>query len=105
LHDLSKLCELCQKQLRGALDAFVDADPDKAEQVIKDDELVDALYHNLFNELLALMMEDSRNIRRANSLLFVAKHLERLADHATNVAEMVIYMVKGTDVRHPHSRT
>jgi phosphate transport system protein len=104
LHDLTKLCELCQKQLRGALDAFVDADADKAEQVIKDDELVDALYHNLFNELLALMMEDSRNIRRANSLLFVAKHLERLADHATNVAEMVIYMVKGTDVRHPHSR-
>jgi phosphate transport system protein len=104
LHDLTKLCELCQKQLRGALDAFVDADADKAEQVIKGDELVDALYHNLFNELLALMMEDNRNIRRANSLLFVAKHLERLADHATNVAEMVIYMVRGTDVRHPHSR-
>jgi phosphate transport system protein len=104
LHDLTKLCELCQKQLRGALDAFVDADADKAEAVIKDDELVDALYHNLFNELLALMMEDSKNIRRANSLLFVAKHLERLADHATNVAEMVIFMVRGTDVRHPHSR-
>ncbi len=104
LHDLTKLCELCQKQLRGALDAFVDADADKAEAVIKDDELVDALYHNLFNELLALMMEDSKNIRRANSLLFVAKHLERLADHATNVAEMVIFMVRGTDIRHPHSR-
>ncbi|TMA28709.1 MAG: phosphate signaling complex protein PhoU [Deltaproteobacteria bacterium] len=104
LHDLTKLCELCQKQLRGALDSFVDADADKAEAVIKDDELVDALYHNLFNELLALMMEDSKNIRRANSLLFVAKHLERLADHATNVAEMVIFMVRGTDVRHPHSR-
>jgi len=56
------------------------------------------------NELLALMMEDPRNIRRANSLLFVAKHLERLGDHATNVAEMVIYMVRGTDVRHPGSR-
>jgi phosphate transport system protein len=50
------------------------------------------------------MMEDSKNIRRANSLMFVAKHLERLADHATNVAEMVIFMVKGEDVRHPHSR-
>src|SRR5207302_3127818 len=59
LHDLTKLCELCQKQLRGALDSFVDADADKAEAVFKDDELVDALYHNLFNELLALMMEDS----------------------------------------------
>ena len=50
------------------------------------------------------MMEDPRNIRRANSLLFVAKHLERVGDHATNVAEMVIYMVRGTDVRHPGSR-
>src|SRR3979411_2597817 len=104
MHDLTKLCELRQKHRPGAPDAVVDADADKAEQVIKGDELVDALYHNLFNELLALMMEDSRNIRRANSLLFVAKHLERLADHATNVAEMVIYMVRGTDVRHPHSR-
>src|SRR5260370_9536208 len=104
LHDLTKLAELCQKQVRAALDAFVQADDVKAAAVIKDDALVDAVYHNLFNELVALMMEDPRNIRRANSLLFVAKHLERLADHATNVAEMVIYMVKGTDVRHPHSR-
>ena len=105
VHDLGKLAVLCQKQVRGALDAFVDGDVSMAEQVIKDDDLVDSLYHNLFNELLALMMEDSRNIRRANSLLFVAKHLERLGDHATNVAEMVIYMVRGTDVRHPGSRT
>jgi phosphate transport system protein len=104
VHDLVRLAELCQKQVRAALDSFVDADADKAEFVIKDDALVDALYHTLFNELLALMMEDQKNIRRANSLMFVAKHLERLADHATNVAEMVIFMVKGKDVRHPHSR-
>ena len=104
VHDLQKLAELCQKQLRAALDAFVDGDAPRAEAVIKDDALVDALYHNLFNELLGLMMEDSKNIRRANSLMFVAKHLERLGDHATNVAEMVIYMVRGTDVRHPRSR-
>ena len=104
VHDLGKLAELCQKQLRAALDAFVDGDVEKAAAVIKDDDLVDAIYHNLFNELLALMMEDPRNIRRANSLLFIAKHLERLGDHATNVAEMVIYMVRGTDVRHPGSR-
>ncbi len=104
VHDLTRLAQLCQSQLRKALDSFVDADADKAEAVIKDDDLLDALYHNLFNELLALMMEDPRNIRRANSLLFVAKHLERLGDHATNVAEMVVYMVRGTDVRHPHSR-
>ena len=104
VHDLGRLAESCQKQLRAALDAFVDGDVEKAAAVIKDDDLIDAIYHNLFNELLALMMEDPRNIRRANSLLFVAKHLERLGDHATNVAEMVIYMVRGTDVRHPGSR-
>jgi phosphate transport system protein len=104
VHDLVKLADLCKKQVHKALDSFVDADADKASAVIADDALVDALYHTLFNELIALMMEDTRNIRRANSLMFVAKHLERLADHATNVAEMVIFMVKGTDVRHPHSR-
>ena len=105
VHDLTKLADLCQKQVRAALDAFVDGDVGKAEAVIKNDVLLDSIYHNLFNELLALMMEDPRNIRRANNLLFVAKHLERLGDHATNVAEMVIYMVRGTDVRHPGSRT
>jgi phosphate transport system protein len=104
LHDLVKLADLCKKQVHRALDSFVDADAEMAAAVIKDDELVDALYHTLFNELIGLMMEDSKNIRRASSLMFVAKHLERLADHATNVAEMVIFMVKGTDVRHPHSR-
>jgi phosphate transport system protein len=104
VHDLTKLAQLCQSQLRAALDAFVDGDADKAEVVIKDDLLLDALYHKLFNDLLGLMMEDPRNIRRANNLLFVAKHLERLGDHATNVAEMVVYMVRGTDVRHPNSR-
>jgi len=104
VHDLTRLAELCRTQLRAALDSFVDGDVAKAEQVIKNDALLDSVYQNLFNELLALMMEDPRNIRRGSSLLFVAKHLERLGDHATNVAEMVIYMVRGTDVRHPRSR-
>jgi phosphate transport system protein len=104
VHDLTRLAELCRTQLRAALDAFVDGDVARAEAVIKDDALLDSVYGNLFNELLALMMEDPRNIRRGSSLLFVAKHLERLGDHATNVAEMVIYMVRGTDVRHPGSR-
>lgn len=103
-HDLSKLADLTQAQLKGALDAFVESDVSKAETVLKGDELLDALYIKLFNDLLALMMEDSKNIRRATSLMFVAKHLERAGDHATNVAEMVIYMVRGTDVRHPRSR-
>ncbi len=104
LHDLSSLADLSEAQLRKALDAFVERDPAKAEEVMAGDHLLDALYLKLFNELLQLMMEDSRAIRRATSLMFVAKHLERFGDHAMNVAEMVIYMVRGTDVRHPVSR-
>jgi|SRR5579871_5344109 len=103
-HDLSKLADLTQNQLNGALDAFVESDVAKAESVLKGDDLLDALYLKLFNELLGLMMEDSKNIRRATSLMFVAKHLERAGDHAINVAEMVVYMVRGTDIRHPRSR-
>ncbi len=102
--DIVKLADLAQAQLKHALDAFVDGNPSAAQVVLKGDELVDAVYLKVFNELVGLMLEDSKNIRRATALMFVAKHLERLADHATNVAEMVIYMVKGTDVRHPHSR-
>ncbi len=104
LHDLSSLADLVEVQLKKALDAFVERDPAKAEEVMKGDDLVDALYLKLFNELLQLMMEDSRAIRRATAIMFAAKHLERFGDHAINLAEMVIYMVRGTDVRHPRSR-
>jgi phosphate transport system protein len=103
-HDLSSLADLSEAQLKKALDAFVERDPGKAEEVMKGDDLLDALYLKLFNELLQLMMEDSRAIRRATALMFAAKQLERFGDHATNVAEMVVYMVRGTDVRHPGSR-
>src|SRR5215471_11434571 len=96
--------DLDQEQLRKALDAFVESDVQKAEEVMKGDELLDTIYKKLFNELLIFMMEDPRNIRRTAALMFVAKHLERLGDHTTNVAEMVIYMVRGTDLRHPRSR-
>src|SRR5262252_3526372 len=102
--DLTKLADLAQEQLRKALDAFVESDVQKAEEVMKGDELLDTIYKKLFNELLIFMMEDPRNIRRTAALMFVAKHLERLGDHTTNVAEMVIYMVRGTDLRHPRSR-
>lgn len=103
-HDLGKLADLSESQLKKALDAFVEHDVAKAEEVMRGDDLLDALYLKIFNELLSLMMEDSKNIRRATSLMFVAKHLERFGDHATNLAEMVVYMVRGTDVRHPQSR-
>jgi phosphate transport system protein len=102
--DIQKLADLAQGQLKLALDAFVAGDVAKAEEVCKSDDLLDALFLKVFNELLALMMEDSKNIRRATSLMFVAKHLERLGDHVVNVGEMVVYMVRGTDIRHPRSR-
>ena len=104
-HDLTELADLSASQLDKALDSFVEKDVKKAEEVIAGDDLLDALYHRLFNDLLGYMMEDSRVIRRATSILFAAKQLERFGDHATNVAEMVVYMVRGTDVRHPGSRT
>jgi len=104
LHDLAKLAELSEAQLKRALDAFVARDVEKAEQVMHGDDILDALYLKIFNSLLALMMEDSSNIRRATSVMFAAKYLERFGDHATNLAEMVVYMVRGTDVRHPKSR-
>jgi phosphate transport system protein len=105
LHDLAKLADLAEAQLKRALDAFVTGDVVKAQEVMRGDELVDAVYLKVFNDLIQRMMEDSKNIRRATSLMFAAKHLERFADHATNLAEMVVYMVRGTDVRHPRSRT
>jgi phosphate transport system protein len=104
MHDLVSLADLSESQLRKALDAFVEKDVVKAEEVLKGDDLLDALYLKIFNDLLAMMMEDSRAIRRATSLMFAAKHLERFGDHAMNLAEMVIYMVRGTDIRHPRSR-
>jgi len=103
-HDLTALADLSGSQLEKALDAFVEKNVEKAEEVIQGDDLLDAIYHRLFNDLLAYMMEDSRVIRRATSIMFAAKQLERFGDHATNVAEMVVYMVRGTDVRHPGSR-
>jgi len=104
LHDLSSMADMVEAQLKKALDAFVERDPVKAEEVMRGDDLVDALYLKLFHELLQLMMEESRAIRRATALMFTAKHLERFGDHAINLAEMVVYMVRGTDVRHPRSR-
>jgi phosphate transport system protein len=102
--DLPRLSDLAQEQVRAALDAFVTADAHAAEAVVKVDDQLDDLFVRIFNQLLGYMMEDSRVIRRATALVSVSKYLERMGDHAINVAEMVIYMVRGTDVRHPRSR-
>ena len=104
MHDLVRIADLAEEQLKGALDAFVTDDVAKAEQVMGSDDHVDALYLKIFNDMVLVMMEDSKNIRRATSVMFAAKHLERFADHAVNVAEMVIFMVRGKDVRHQRLR-
>jgi phosphate transport system protein len=98
--DLPKMAELVQGMVRDALDAFVNRDADRALRVIERDGNVDAYYQQIFRELLTYMMEDPRNIQRATRVQSIAKYLERMGDHATNLAEMVIFMVKGKDIRH-----
>lgn len=98
--DLPKMAELVQGMVRDALDAFVNRDAERAQKVIDRDVDVDAYYQQIFRELLTYMMEDPRNIQRATRVQSIAKYLERMGDHATNLAEMVIFMVKGKDIRH-----
>ena len=98
--DLPKMADTVQSMVRDALDAFVAADAERARQVIHRDRLVDAYYAQVFRELLTYMMEDPRNIYRAIRAQSIAKYLERIGDHATNLAEMVVFMVMGKDIRH-----
>ena len=77
-----------------------DVADDRAQAVIDRDHNVDAFYSQIFRELLTYMMEDTRNVYRATRLQSIAKYLERIGDHATNLAEMVVFMVKGKDIRH-----
>jgi phosphate transport system protein len=98
--DLPKMADEAQGMVRHALDAFVARDAEGAAAVIKQDEVVDAYNTQIFRELLTYMMEDPRNISRAIRLLSISKYLERIGDHATNLAEMVVFMVKGQDIRH-----
>jgi len=98
--DLPRMAEEVQAMLREALDAFVAGDPERAQAVIERDHNVDAFYSQIFRELLTYMMEDTRNVYRATRLQSIAKYLERIGDHATNLAEMVVFMVKGQDIRH-----
>jgi phosphate transport system protein len=101
--DIPRMAEIVQGMVRDALDAFVHKDPQRAAEVLERDRLVDAYYGQVFRELLTYMMEDPRNIYRAVRAQSVAKYLERIGDHATNLAEMVIFMVGGKDVRHAGS--
>jgi phosphate transport system protein len=98
--DIPRMAEASQKMLKDSLDAFVAKDADLAMRVCNADDFVDNLNHQIFNELLLFMLKDPKNISRAVRLTYIAKYLERVADHATNIAEMVVYMVKGKVIRH-----
>ncbi len=98
--DIPRMAEAAQKMLKDSLDSFVSRDADLAINVCAADDFVDNLNHQIFNELLVYMLQDPKNISRAVRLSYITKYLERIADHATNIAEMVVYMVKGKVIRH-----
>ena len=98
LNGFQRMARLVQANLQGAIDALVGGDPARAEEVWAADEPVDEIYNGIFREMLTHMMEDPRNITGATHLLFVAKNLERIGDHATNIAELVHYQITGTDL-------
>jgi len=94
------MAEAAQRILKESLDAFVNSDADPAQKVVNEDDTVDDLYEQIFRELLTYMLEDTRNISRALKLIFIAKNLERVGDHSANIGEMVVFMVRGQDIRH-----
>ncbi|HUR80603.1 MAG TPA: phosphate signaling complex protein PhoU [Thermoanaerobaculia bacterium] len=104
LVDIPTLAEAAQTMVGQALDAFVRGDANLARQVIRKDDHVDHLTEQSFRELLTYMLEDARNISRAIRMTFIGKYFERMADGATNICEMVVYMVEGEVIKHQHSQ-
>ena len=98
--ELKHVASLAIDMLRKALDAFARLDSLAAAQVVRQDELVDDEFRSILRQLITFMMEDPRTITRSLEVLFVAKALERIGDHSKNMAEYVVYMVEGKDVRH-----
>jgi phosphate transport system protein len=102
--ELPELSRMAREMVRRSLDSFVERDAAEAWEVCRTDDQVDARYKQLFRELLTYMIEDPKTVSRCLHLLLIARNLERIADHATNVAEDVIYYVEGRDVRHAVAR-
>ena len=100
LIDIPRMAGIAEEMLKSALDAFVRGDVESAYRTIEKDDAVDQLKDQVFRELLTFMMADASTIARSMDLILVSRHLERIADHATNICEDVIFMVKGKDVRH-----
>jgi phosphate transport system protein len=102
--DVRHAAEVVLAMLRRALDAFARLDCNAAQEVIEQDALIDSEFQSLLRQLVTYMMEDPRTITTSLDVIWVAKAIERMGDHAKNMAEYVIYIVKGTDVRHISSR-
>jgi phosphate transport system protein len=90
--------------LRGALDAFARMDATAAAQIVRDDEAIDAEFRAFVLKLVTSMKEDPRTIQMGLDYLLIAKAIERIGDHATNIAEAIVYVVRGTDIRHEHRK-
>lgn len=101
LVDIPQMSDIAQAMLRDALDAFVRRDIELARRVLNEDDKLDALKTKVFRELLKYMLEDSETVEPSLDLILISRHLERIGDHATNIAEDVIFMVSALDVRHP----
>jgi phosphate transport system protein len=98
--DLPRMAEIAQGMLRDVLEAFLNRNSALAYEVINRDDEVDQLTVQIFNELLLFMIKDNTTISRAVKITYISKYLERIADHATNIAEMVVYMTEGKMIRH-----
>lgn len=98
--DLPEMAEIVEGMVREALAAFISGDSDRAQHVIERDRVVDVYHAQMFRELLTYMTQDPKNVSRATRVQFIARYLERIGDHATNLAEMVIFMAHGKDIRH-----
>jgi phosphate transport system protein len=98
--DIPRMAEIAQGMIKMSLDALVNEDTNLAQQVRMEDETIDSLNEQVFRELLTFMMEDPRKIHRALIIMQISKSLERIADHAEGIADMIVYMVTGKIVRH-----
>lgn len=101
--EILNMAEIVQGMVRDALDAFVAGDSAKAAWVIERDRSVDAIYSQFFHHILLVMTEDRSAIQRGMGVQAIAKYIERIGDHATNLAEMVVFLTQGRDIRHPES--
>jgi phosphate transport system protein len=100
LIDIPKMADLSRQMVRDSLDAFVEEDAAKARNTVMRDDEVDALKNQVFREVLTYMISDPQTIQVCMQLVLVSRHLERIADHATNIAEDVVYLVEAKDIRH-----